>query len=68
MQIQAQEILKLRAMLNRIYVDCCDQDIEEVEARLDRDTFMNPVEALDWGIIDEVVYTRKGSKTENNDE
>ena len=66
-QIQAQEILKLRTMLNGIYVDCCGQTMDEVEAKLDRDTFMNPVEACDWGLIDEVLMTRKKSKVDGKE-
>jgi len=57
-QIQAQEILKLRSLLNGLYVDCCGRDLKEVEDALDRDTFLSPVEAKEWGIVDEVLKTR----------
>ena len=52
---------------NGIYVDCCGQTMDEVEAKLDRDTFMNPVEACDWGLIDEVLMTRKKSKVDGKE-
>ena len=58
-QIQAKEILKLRGMLNGLYVETCGQTLEEVEKTLDRDTFMSPEEALEWGVIDHIVERRE---------
>ena len=57
-EIQAREILKLRARLNEIYAKHTGQDLTTIEANVDRDTFMSPEEAQNFGLIDEVVFTR----------
>jgi ATP-dependent Clp protease protease subunit len=41
------------------------QKLKAVEAALERDNFMSPEEARDWGLIDEIVESRaKGDETE----
>lgn len=57
-EIQAREILKLRERLNEIYVEHTGQTLKVIEEALERDTFMNPEEALEFGLIDEVVSER----------
>ena len=57
-EIHAREILALRGRLNEIYVRHCGQTLERVEEALERDRFMNPEEALEFGIVDEVVARR----------
>lgn len=57
-EIQAREILRLRAMLNDIYVKTTGQKLSVVEKAMDRDNFMSPVEAKDFGLIDQVVNSR----------
>jgi len=57
-EIHAREILNLRSRLNEIYVDHTGQDIKNVEEALERDKFLSPVEAKDFGLIDEVVTHR----------
>ncbi len=57
-EIQAKEILRLRAMLNEIYVKTTGQKLSTVEKAMDRDNFMSPVEAKDFGLIDHVVTSR----------
>lgn len=54
----AENIANLKRRLNEIYVKHTGQDLERVERALDRDTFMDPEEALDFGIIDKVVSDR----------
>ncbi|PRX31965.1 ATP-dependent Clp protease, protease subunit [Meinhardsimonia xiamenensis] len=62
--IHAEETLKLKRRLNEIYVKHTGQDLEAVENALERDKFMSPEEARDWGLIDEIVVSRdKGDKT-----
>ena len=56
--IHAKEILELRDRLNKIYVKHCGQTLEKVEAALDRDYFMTPEQAKDWGLIDKIVAKR----------
>lgn len=57
-EIQAREILRLRAMLNEIYVKTTGQKLSTVEKAMDRDNFMSPVEAKEFGLIDHVVSSR----------
>ncbi len=57
-EIQAREILKLRDRLNQIFVRHTGRSLEEIEANMERDTFMSPEEAKTFGLIDEVVESR----------
>ncbi len=63
-EIHAREILALRERLNEIYVRHCDQTLENVEEALDRDRFMSPDEAREFGIVDEVVEHRIPAEAE----
>jgi ATP-dependent Clp protease protease subunit len=56
--IHAKEILKVRDRLNRIYAKHTGQPIDGVEKCMERDLFMDPVEAHTWGLIDEVIEHR----------
>ncbi len=57
-EIQAKEILALRARLNDIYARHTGQDLEFIEEAMDRDKFLTPEEAKEFGLIDEVVENR----------
>ena len=57
-EIQAREILALRARLNNIYVTHTGQTLEVIEKALERDKFMTAQEAKEFGLIDEVVVNR----------
>ena len=57
-EIHAREILKLRERLNEIYVKHTGQKLKAVENGMDRDNFMDPEQALEFGIVDEVVTER----------
>ena len=59
-EIQAREILALRARLNEIYVRHTGQSLETIAAAVERDKFLSPLEAKEFGIIDEVVENRPG--------
>ena len=59
--IHAQETQKLKTRLNEIYVKHTGRDLETVEAALERDNFMSPEEAKEWGLIDEIVENRTKS-------
>jgi ATP-dependent Clp protease protease subunit len=54
-EIQAREILSLRKRLNQIYVHHTGQPIEEIEKKLERDSYMSAEEAQQFGLIDQVV-------------
>ncbi|MEL6619459.1 MAG: ATP-dependent Clp protease proteolytic subunit [Pseudomonadota bacterium] len=64
--IHAAETQKLKDRLYDIYVRHTGQTKEAVEAALDRDNFMSPEEAKDWGHIDEIVENR--AKSGDDDE
>src|ERR1700729_1779245 len=57
-EIQAREILALRARLNDIYVKHTGQPLEAIVNALERDKFLSPIEAKAFGLIDEVVEAR----------
>ena len=57
-EIQAREILKTREQLNRIYADRTGQPLERIAADMERDRWMSPAEALDYGLIDKVLERR----------
>jgi ATP-dependent Clp protease protease subunit len=57
-EIQAREILALRARLNNIYVEHTGQPLEVIERVMERDKFMTATEAKEFGLIDEVVNRR----------
>mmetsp|Transcript_18943 Transcript_18943/g.24371 ORF Transcript_18943/g.24371 Transcript_18943/m.24371 type:complete len:170 (+) Transcript_18943:419-928(+) len=57
-EIQAKEILFIREVLNTYIAEYCDQPKDKVESDCDRDFFMTPEEAVEYGIIDEVIKTK----------
>jgi len=57
--IQATEILKTRERINKILADHTGQDLTRIEKDSDRDFFMSAEEAVQYGLIDEIM-TRKG--------
>ena len=63
-EIQAQEILKLRSRLNDIYVKHTGRSLEEIEAVMERDKFMSAEEAKTFGIIDQVFEKRPRPATD----
>ena len=57
--IVARHILKTREKLNRILAENCGQDIETVAADTERDNYKSAEEALEYGLIDKIVSSRK---------
>jgi ATP-dependent Clp protease protease subunit len=57
-EIQAREIIKTREQLNRIYADRTGQTVEKITADMERDMWMSPSEAKDYGLVDEVLGKR----------
>ncbi|MBI2091442.1 MAG: ATP-dependent Clp protease proteolytic subunit, partial [Deltaproteobacteria bacterium] len=57
--IHAREILRVREKLNSIMAKHTSQPIERIQNDSDRDFFMTPEEALEYGIIDEVMKYKK---------
>ncbi|MEP7185476.1 MAG: ATP-dependent Clp endopeptidase proteolytic subunit ClpP [Rhodanobacter sp.] len=58
--IQAREILYIRERLNKLYVEHTGQPLEKIELDMERDRFMNAVDARTYGLIDEVLDKRAG--------
>ncbi|MEQ1930193.1 MAG: ATP-dependent Clp protease proteolytic subunit [Parvularculaceae bacterium] len=54
----AQDIIKMKRRLNEIYVEHTGQPYEVIERTLDRDHFLAPEEAVDFGLIDQVLSER----------
>ncbi|OAF67907.1 hypothetical protein A3Q56_04350 [Intoshia linei] len=54
-EIQAKEIKKLKNTLNKLYVTHTNQLLEKIESIMDRDCFMSPFEAKDFGLLDNVL-------------
>jgi ATP-dependent Clp protease protease subunit len=61
-QIQAKEILRMREELDRIISHHTGQPLERVEKDSDRDFFMSPEEAKEYGLVDEVIFYRDLAK------
>ena len=61
-QIHAQEIQKVRENLNSILSKHTGNDINKISEDTDRDNFMNAAEAKNYGIVDNVLETRKDIK------
>ncbi len=67
-EIQAREIISLRERLNQIYVEHTGQKLSIIEEAVDRDRFMSPTEALEFGLIDEVVKSRPPLDDDDDDD
>jgi ATP-dependent Clp protease, protease subunit len=64
-EIQAREILQLRSRLNDMYVKHTGQSVEVISQAVERDKFMSPAEAKQFGLIDEVMISRPTRDDEN---
>ena len=58
-EIQAREILKTREHLINLYCEYTGRDYDEIKQAIDRDNWFTAEEALDFGLLDKVVRTRK---------
>ena len=58
-EIQAEEILQMRAVLNRILAEHTGRPIEQIEQDTDRDKYLAAEEAKEYGLIDEVIESVK---------
>ena len=60
--IHAKEILRIREDLNKILAESCKKDLTTIENDTDRNFFMSADEALEYGIIDEILVKRPSDK------
>ena len=58
-EIHAKEVLSLKKRLNEIYSKHTNKSVEEIRPALERDNFMTPEDAKDFGLIDKVVDKRE---------
>ena len=57
-EIHAKDILDTKKRLNDLYVKHCGKDLKTVEDAMERDNYMNPDQALEFGLIDKIVENR----------
>jgi ATP-dependent Clp protease protease subunit len=50
---------KTKRRITALYAEHCRRSFEEVERTLDRDHFMTPEQALEWGLIDRILKQRE---------
>jgi len=60
-EIHAKETITLKKRLNEIYVKHTGQKLAKVEKSMDRDNFMSPQQALDFGLIDKIITKKNES-------
>tara|TARA_B100001027_G_scaffold197003_1_gene154178 strand:+ start:2993 stop:3592 length:600 start_codon:yes stop_codon:yes gene_type:complete len=57
-EIHAKDILDTKKRLNDLYVKHCGKDLKTVEDAMERDNYMNPEQAKEFGLIDKIVESR----------
>lgn len=63
MEIHAREIIKMREQINDILVECTGQSLERIGEDTERDFFMTAEEAMEYGVIDEIIANSKVAST-----
>ena len=58
-RIQVEELMKTKVMLNEVLQNHTGQPLSRIELDVERDKYMTPSEALEYGVIDEIVDKRK---------
>jgi ATP-dependent Clp protease, protease subunit len=61
-EIHAREIIRMREEINDILAKHTGQNLRRLEKDTDRDMFMSPAQAVEYGLIDEVIVSRRSSK------
>ncbi|PSN45780.1 ATP-dependent Clp protease proteolytic subunit [Blattella germanica] len=69
-QIQAEEIIKLKRQINGLYVKHTGLALDKIEMSMERDKFMSPLDAKEFGIIDKILDhpPKHGEKMENSEQ
>ncbi|MDO8433867.1 MAG: ATP-dependent Clp endopeptidase proteolytic subunit ClpP [Candidatus Binatus sp.] len=62
LEIHAREIIRAREDINNIIMKHSGQSLRKIEKDTDRDLFMSPEQAVEYGLIDEVIVNRRPSK------
>ncbi len=58
-QIQAEHLQRVKERVNRILSGCTGKPVEQIAADTDRDNYLTPEEALNYGLIDKVISSRE---------
>ena len=66
-EIQAQEILKTRDVINQILADHTGQPVEKVAKDCDRDKYLSAEESKEYGVVDEILNKPPGAENEEED-
>jgi ATP-dependent Clp protease protease subunit len=61
-EIQAREVIGLKRRLEEIYAEHTNKEIDQISRDMERDFFMSPQEATEYGIIDTVITSRDGTR------
>lgn len=61
-KIQAEEILKAKRLLNELMAKHTGRDVKQIEEETERDRYLNPTEALKYGVVDEILESAKKEK------
>jgi len=61
-QIQAEEILKAKRLLNELLAKHTGREVEQIERETERDRYLTPIEAKEYGIVDEIVGDSESTK------
>ena len=64
-EIHTREILKIRSQLNDLLANHTGQSVEQIATDTERDNFMGPAEAKEYGLIDELIESRKDDSGSN---
>ena len=65
-KIQAEEIIKTKALINTILAQHTGQSVEKIQAETERDRYMTAEEAKAYGLIDEVLSSEEAAKKSNS--
>ena len=57
-RIQAEEMLRMRALLSQIFADATGQPFDKIEQDVERDFILSPQQAVEYGLIDTVLSSR----------
>ena len=66
-RIQAEEVLRDKVRLNEIIAGCTGKPVEQVAEETERDRYLNAQEALEYGIVDEILEEDKKTKKKGKD-
>jgi ATP-dependent Clp protease, protease subunit len=57
--LHAKEILRMRSTINKIIAGHSGQPVDRIERDVERDYIMNPEQAKEYGMIDEIIYKHR---------